>query len=52
MEAIECMQEDDLLQKALGEHVYEKYITAKTLEWDRYRTQVHPYEIQSYLSKY
>ncbi len=52
MEALECMQQDALVQKALGEHVYEKYITAKTLEWDRYRTQVHPFEIQSYLSKY
>lgn len=30
----------------------EKFIEAKTLEWDEYRTQVTEWEIKKYLTKY
>ena len=42
------MQQDALVQKALGEHVYEGTSPPRRCEGDRYHTQVHPFEIQSY----
>lgn len=51
-EAIAYMQKSDLVKEALGKNTFEYYIMAKEVEWDNYRTQVHQWEINSYLSKY
>ena len=51
-EAIAYMQKSDLVKEALGRNTFEYYIRAKEVEWDNYRTQVHQWEINSYLSKY
>ena len=51
-EAIAYMQKSDLVKEALGKNTFEYYIKAKEVEWDNYRTQVHHWEINSYLSKY
>lgn len=51
-EAIAYMQKSDLVKEALGKNTFEYYIRAKEVEWDNYRTQVHQWEINSYLSKY
>ena len=51
-EAIAYMQNSDLVKEALGKNTFEYYIKAKEVEWDNYRTQVHQWEINSYLSKY
>ena len=51
-EAIAYMQKSDLVKEALGKNTFEYYIKAKEVEWDNYRTQVHQWEINSYLSKY
>lgn len=51
-EAISYMQKSDLVKEALGKNTFEYYIKAKEVEWDNYRTQVHQWEINSYLSKY
>ena len=51
-EAIAYMQKSDLVNEALGKNTFEYYIKAKEVEWDNYRTQVHQWEINSYLSKY
>ena len=51
-EAIAYMQKSDLVKEALGKNTFEYYIKAKEGEWDNYRTQVHQWEINSYLSKY
>jgi len=51
-EAIECMKNDELIKKTLGEHIFNKYIEAKTKEWNEYRTRVTSWEIEEYLSKY
>ena len=51
-EAIAYMQKSDLVKEALGKNTFEYYIRAKEVEWDNYRTQVHQWEITSYLSKY
>ena len=51
-EAIAYMQKSDLVKEALGKNTFEYYIKAKEVERDNYRTQVHQWEINSYLSKY
>ena len=51
-DALEELKKDTLIQDALGPHIYEKFVTAKTLEWNEYRIQVHPWERNLYLSKY
>jgi glutamine synthetase len=48
-EAITCMEHSELLPEALGEHVFEWFIRNKRAEWDAYRTQVTPFELDRYL---
>jgi glutamine synthetase len=48
-QAIELAEGSSLLKEALGDHVFEKFIANKKLEWDMYRTQVHQYELDKYL---
>jgi len=49
-EALEGMREDPLIHETLGDSIYEGFIDAKTIEWTDYRQQVHPWEIERYLS--
>ena len=51
-EAILEMKKSELVRDVLGEHIFNKYIEAKTFEWDEYTKQVHQWEIDKYLSKY
>jgi glutamine synthetase len=48
-EAIACMEESALVRRALGNHIFEKFVENKKIEWDMYRSQVHAYEIARYL---
>jgi glutamine synthetase len=49
-EAIQVMESSDLVRHALGDHIFEKFIQNKKIEWDTYRSQVHPYELDRYLT--
>ncbi|NLK50949.1 MAG: type I glutamate--ammonia ligase [Syntrophomonadaceae bacterium] len=51
-EALEELKKDQVIQEALGEHILDRFLEAKTKEWDLYRTQVHPWEIERYLATY
>jgi glutamine synthetase len=51
-DALEELKKDRLIQEALGPHIFEKFVVAKTLEWNEYRIQVHPWEHDMYLNKY
>jgi len=51
-EALEELARDTLVQGALGRHVYEQFMEAKTQEWDEYRLQVTPWEVKRYLPIY
>ncbi|MDQ0339566.1 glutamine synthetase [Caldalkalibacillus uzonensis] len=51
-EAIEELKQNEVLKKALGEHVLAHFIEAKEIEWDMFRTQVHPWERDQYLTAY
>ncbi len=51
-DAIMEMERSDLTRDVLGNHVFEKYIDAKTAEWNAYRMAVSKWELDSYLTKY
>lgn len=51
-EAINEMKNSKLVRETLGEHVFSKYIEAKTKEWESYRMMVTKWEIDQYLKRY
>lgn len=51
-QAIEALKQDEVVQAALGQHVYERYVEAKTQEWDDYRIYVTQWELDRYLTLY
>ncbi len=51
-EAIDELKKDELVQEALGEHIYERFIEAKQMEWDEYRRYVTKWELDRYLPIY
>jgi glutamine synthetase len=51
-EALACLAADPVVRSALGPHVYEQFMEAKTREWDDYRLQVTPWEVERYLRMY
>jgi len=42
-------EKSELLRETLGEHVFNELIAIKKQEWDEYRVQVFPYELEKYL---
>ena len=48
-EAIQIVENSDLVRRALGDHIFEKFIENKRIEWNEYRTQVHAYELKKFL---
>ena len=50
LEAIKLTEESELVKEALGDHIFEKFIENKKMEWDKYRTHVSQYEVEKYLS--
>ncbi|MFD1777989.1 type I glutamate--ammonia ligase [Fredinandcohnia salidurans] len=50
--ALDMLKQDEVLIKALGGHLFEHFIEAKEIEWDMFRTQVHPWEREQYLTMY
>jgi glutamine synthetase len=51
-DALEELKKDRLIQDAIGPHIFEKFVAAKTVEWNEYRIQVHPWEQNMYLNRY
>lgn len=49
-EALEELKKDTVIQEALGQHVYRWFLRAKEHEWDEYRTQITPWELERYLT--
>ncbi|MDQ2743694.1 MAG: type I glutamate--ammonia ligase [Chloroflexota bacterium] len=49
IEAVQDLEHDQVIQEALGEHVFERFVEAKREEWDAYRIQVTPWELERYL---
>ncbi|MDY0396444.1 type I glutamate--ammonia ligase [Virgibacillus halophilus] len=51
-EALTKLTKDETMIEAMGAHLYEHFIEAKEIEWDMFRTTVHPWEREQYLSLY
>jgi glutamine synthetase len=51
-EAIDALEADPVIQNALGEHVYPKFVEAKTQEFDEYRVAVSEWELDRYLETF
>jgi len=49
IEAIEIVEKSEVVRKALGDHIFNNFIENKKIEWDDYRTKIHPYELERYL---
>ncbi len=48
-EAIAETENSELVREALGDHIFEKFIANKKIEWDRYRIHVSAFELDKYL---
>jgi glutamine synthetase len=48
-EAIAETENSGLVREALGNHIFDKFIDNKKIEWDNYRIHVSQYEIDQYL---
>jgi glutamine synthetase len=51
-EAIAELEQDEVVADALGEHVYEKFVEAKSQEYDEYRVDVSQWELDRYLETF
>ncbi len=50
-EAIELGAGSELLLRAFGEHIHTRYVEVKREEWEEWRVQVTPYELDRYLPR-
>ncbi|MGE7621743.1 type I glutamate--ammonia ligase [Viridibacillus sp. NPDC096237] len=50
--ALIALANDEVAKAALGEHIYANFMEAKEIEFDMFRTQVHPWEREQYLKMY
>jgi glutamine synthetase len=51
-EALDCLEKDDVVRDALGDHIYSRLVEAKRQEWQDYSAMVTRWEIEQYLGKY
>ena len=51
-EALQEMNNDVVVKESLGAHIVDEFVTAKNIEWDRYRNCVTKWEIDTYLNAY
>jgi glutamine synthetase len=51
-QAIKALEEDEVVCKALGHHITERFLSAKRLEWEDFRLEVTSWELNKYLPNY
>ncbi|RYX82381.1 glutamine synthetase [bacterium] len=49
-EAIAAARDSELARRVLGDTLFEKFLANKKFEWEAYRSQVHQYELDRYLT--
>jgi glutamine synthetase len=49
-EAVEELADSELMKRALGDHIFPRYIELKRKEWDEYRVQISRWEMDKYLA--
>jgi glutamine synthetase len=47
-EAVDAFEKSKLVRETLGDHVFDKFIQNKRIEWDKYRTWVSDFEHNEY----
>lgn len=51
-EALAELSASQLVKDVLGDHIFTKFLEAKTEEWDEYRTKISKWETDTYLTRY
>ncbi|PKG23915.1 type I glutamate--ammonia ligase [Niallia nealsonii] len=51
-DALVELKQNDVMIDALGEHIFAHFVEAKEIEWDMFRTQVHPWERDQYMEMF
>ncbi|MBI2920835.1 MAG: glutamine synthetase [Planctomycetes bacterium] len=49
IEALHLTEKSEVIRRALGDHVFHRFIENKKLEWDQFRIHVTQYELERYL---
>jgi len=49
-ESIDALANSELARKALGPHIFDRYVELKRKEWDEYRVQLTGWELDRYLA--
>jgi glutamine synthetase len=49
-EAIDVFSTSELARRALGPHIFDRYVELKRKEWDEYRVQLTEWEMKKYLA--
>jgi glutamine synthetase len=48
-EAVQLTEKSKVVREALGDHVFNRFLENKKVEWDNYRIQITSYELEKYL---
>jgi glutamine synthetase len=51
-EALEEFKPNQVVKEALGEHIFNEFVKAKTMEWDSFKTYVTQWETDQYMYKF
>nr|WP_245976759.1 type I glutamate--ammonia ligase [Oceanobacillus arenosus] len=51
-DALELLKKDETIVRSLGKHLFENFVEAKEIEWEMFKTQVHPWEREQYITQY
>ncbi|WP_066252908.1 type I glutamate--ammonia ligase [Neobacillus drentensis] len=51
-QALDQLKADEVIVSGLGDHIMEHFVEAKEIEWDMFRTVVHQWERDQYMSMY
>ncbi|MFL6555365.1 MAG: glutamine synthetase family protein, partial [Bacillus sp. (in: firmicutes)] len=51
-QALDQLKANEVIVSGLGEHIMEHFVEAKEIEWDMFRTVVHQWERDQYMSMY
>ncbi|HOV79461.1 MAG TPA: glutamine synthetase family protein [Bacillota bacterium] len=51
-EALPALAGDEIVARALGEYIVSRFIEIKELEWERFQSEVHQWELDEYLRNF
>lgn len=52
LEAVAELERNEVIRDALGEHIADRLMEAKQVEWEVYHSHIHPWEVEEYLTRY